>query len=431
MAKLTPKKTQVILLFFSLSLMLTMTFNKEIKINNLFQNNSFAIQVNKNIEAKELDLKQVDTIRDMIANQDNLNTLEVREFALGWYDRIDKLNGIDIMAEQGFNVIIPYVGYANQQDFGKIRPEHYSVVKNYLNQALLRDIKVLLQIPPDDVKNGNLSSIIKFIEEFKSHQSVYGWYLYDEPILKDIQPEQLSNVYNTIKEETPEKPVALLFHPPLMSSPDKPFDSYSEFFDIFMGEWYPSFAGEPEFNRYKNYGSSLRKVQDYIGDKSLITVLQAFGDNSGNNSNWRFPTFREERYMIYNAILSESQGIIFYKNHNNENLWVNWVDTTLLPLVNELKENLPPIINGKRENMISVNNSNVDVGFYAYNNQADYIIISVNHGRNRENVSFFLSQEITSTTLENRFNREEIHISNHQFTDTLDAYGVHIYKGQL
>ena len=397
--------------------------NRPTKMNDLSSANNMTVQIHSNTSIKkaELEFPKNNLILD-IHTPKKLNTPTVYEFPLGWYDRVDRLKGIDIMAEQGFNLIMPYVNYS-KKDYSKIRA--------YLDRAFAKDIKVLLELFRGDIKNNNLDQITKFVRTFKDHPAVYGWYLYDEPVIKGIQPEQLNTIYKIIKAETPQKPVTLLFHPQLRSFPSKPFASYWNAFDIFMGEWYPGFFGESEFQKLKVYGSSLRRVKDFAGSKPFITVLQAFGRDDievNRKTKWRYPTLKEERYMIYNAIVSGTKGLFFYAYHRNS---PSWTTSILMPLVKELKIYLPAIINGLQTNKVSVDLLDVDVKFYLYPNQSDFLIIAVNHKNDKIRTSFSLSKTINSKAIQNTVNQEQIKISDHQFIDSFDAYGVHIYRGKL
>ena len=386
-------------------------------------NIAFPIQSNTNIEKEKLEPKQINSI-PAIYTQDDLNTPTVQEFPLGWYDRVDRLKGIDIMAEQGFNVIMPYTNFYAKKDYNRIRA--------YLDRAFAKDIKVLLELFRDDIKNDNLVEITKFVRTFKDHPAVYGWYVFDEPTVKKVRSEKFQPVYKIIKTETPQKPVALLFYPEVKYPPAIPYSSYWDVFDIFMGEWYPSRVGQSEFHDLELFGSSLRRAKDFSGSNPFITVLQAFGRDDdiavNRTTEWRYPTFKEQRYLIYNAILAGTKGLFFYAYHRASSSWTNNI---LMPLIKELKVYLPAIINGLETDKVKVDRSIIDTEFYWYPNQHDFLIVAINHKNQPLKASFSLSKEITTKTIEDTIERKQILISDHQFKDSFNPHEVHIYRGKM
>lgn len=399
--------------------------NKLVTINksSLITDISSSTYSNKKIAEVKPESPKINSLPDISLIQNDTNKPTIHEFALGWYDRVDRLKGIDIIAEQGFNIVMPYTNFYAKKDYQRIEA--------YLNRAYAKNIKVLLELFRDNIKDNNLAEITKYIQTFKDHPAVYGWYLFDEPTVKKVRPEKLEPVYEILKRETPNKPVALLFYPEVKYPPAIPYASYWNVFDIFMGEWYPSRVGKSEFHELEVFGSSLRRAKDFAGSNSFFTVLQAFGKDDttiNRKSQWRYPTYKEQRYMIYNGILAGTKGLFFYAYHRASNTWKNEI---LMPLVKELKVYLPAITNGLETDKVKTYSSIIDTGFYLYPNQRDFLIVAVNQKKRRLKTTFYLPKVINTSILEDTTKRKQIYVLDNQFKDNFEPHEVHIYRGKI
>lgn len=78
---------------------------------------------------------------------------------------------------------------------------------NFLNDAAQNDLYVLFQLNPNKVKNIDLDYVAGMVNALKNHEALYGWYLFDEPSLSGISPEDLELSYGKIKELDTNHPV--------------------------------------------------------------------------------------------------------------------------------------------------------------------------------------------------------------------------------
>jgi hypothetical protein len=66
------------------------------------------------------------------------------------------------------------------------------------------------------------------------HPALLGWYISDEPNGNDISPDQLEDIYRTVKKTDPWHPVSIVFMSPFISSKE-----FINSMDIVMADPYP------------------------------------------------------------------------------------------------------------------------------------------------------------------------------------------------
>jgi hypothetical protein len=206
-------------------------------------------------------------------------------------------------AVRRFNFLSPYQ---------KILPETFSDRKAYMDRCAQLGLKVnynLLSVSggggvgskianiSDDEK---LKRLISEIDAFRDHPALLGWYISDEPNGNNISPEQLENIYETVKKEDPYHPVSIVFMAPFLSAKD-----YAGAFDIVMADPYPVPKLPVSF-----VGNITEKLSgEFTGKKPLWIAPQAFG---GGELWEREPTPQEIRSMTWQAILNGATGIEYF-----------------------------------------------------------------------------------------------------------------------
>ena len=142
--------------------------------------------------------------------------------------------------------------------------------------------------------------LIAEVKTFRDHPALLCWYISDEPNGKSITPEQLEDIYNTVKENDPWHPVSIVFMAPFLTS-----KKYTAAFDIVMADPYPipdnstSMPGEV---------ASQLKVE-FKGKRPVWIVPQAFG---GGELWSREPTIQEIRSMTWQSIINGATGIQYF-----------------------------------------------------------------------------------------------------------------------
>jgi hypothetical protein len=211
------------------------------------------------------------------------------------------------MAEEeivkGFNLMSPYQ---------RILPETLNERKSYMDRCAELGMKVhfnLLSVSGGGgvgLKIDGLSDtdkknrLIDEIKTFRDHPALLAWYISDEPNSRSITPEQLEEIYRTVREYDPWHPVSIVFMAPYLTA-----KKYSDALDIVMADPYPvpdhpvSLPGE--------VADQLKK--EFAGKKPVWIVPQAFG---GGELWSREPTLQEIRSMTWQSIINGATGIQYF-----------------------------------------------------------------------------------------------------------------------
>jgi hypothetical protein len=204
---------------------------------------------------------------------------------------------------KGFNLMSPYQ---------KILPETLNERKAYMDRCAELGMKVhfnLLSVSGGGGVGSKIDGLsdedkrkrlIAEIEVFRDHPALLGWYISDEPNSKNITPQQLEEIYRTVRENDPWHPVSIVFMAPYMTS-----KKYSDAMDIVMADPYPvpdhpvSLPGE--------VAGQLK--EEFAGKKPVWIVPQAFG---GGELWSREPTIQEVRSMTWQSIINGATGIQYF-----------------------------------------------------------------------------------------------------------------------
>jgi len=346
------------------------------------------------------------------------------QFYTGWYDLITG-SGLD---ESG-TVIVPYTYSAAYNP--------YSSIGSYLGAAAVAGEKVILALyNMTDVADQNTAAMRNFVSTFEGNQ-VIGWFTEQLPWEQSISVGVCQTAYNAIKMES-DKPVFLTFGQGAIAD-GAPVD-YNSAYDIMVTELYscPSFTSE--FAWIGDFKTTLSQTKAQVAEVGKVwwSGIQGFGEES-TPSGFRFPTYREERFMAYYSVLEGAQGLLSWAHYHvvsdacnpsepypySGNQWVNDVWEPITEELNALSFALPwPVEN-------SVNESNADVNACVYRNPDtdEYFLVAVNTNSGSETVSFSIDVPGTrQAAVPLNESRSPINIQSGQFADSFSDYEVHVYK---
>jgi hypothetical protein len=340
-----------------------------------------------------------------------LNRKRSLPFFLGWYDNINNIDVPIKVSSQGIDLLMPYVEKENKEK-----------IQAFLDASKKTPIKILLEISRPLIESENISGVKEFIRTYKDHPSVYGWYLYDEPEVKQptpLAPDLLKKVYKAIKEEDKSKPVALVFAYIYKIEP------YSDAMDILMWDFYPCVEGVAEFQWAKSYRDRLNYVVSLadVKNKKFWNVVQAYGENQLGK---RLPTKLEFRYMFYLSVLTGADGVLFWVHYLSSR---SWNESVLYPTIKEFRDYIPAIVRGEDlSNPVQVNNSDIEVKLFPIPNTKKHLMIAVNHNPTQRNLTVKLNQRLAGKIV--TFNEKTItNLSTEaSFSTLLNPYEVKLYK---
>ena len=334
-------------------------------------------------------------------------------FPLGWYDHIHRVETPAKVATEGMNLLMPYTSNKNE-----------ATIRSYLDAAETAGMKVLLEPYRAKVKKGDIAAVTQFVRTFKQHPAVFGWYLYDEPAVKKaVSPETLEFLYNAIKAEDPNRPVAIVFAPSQIGK----MLTYRKAFDICMIDRYPLFYRKREFNNLGDFWEWMQNAASVARDKKFWPVLQAFGEQEDGKPKYRrrLPTVAEERYMFYVAVNAGADGLFFYGHH-----WTlqSWIDSVLKPLIREFHQYIPAINSGPLSKKATVNRSDMQVLLYQNPFNKNYLAIAIHHGRGTVNPKIALDTSINTRSIKVVGEHRHLSLTKGIFKDSFGPYAVHLYE---
>ncbi len=144
------------------------------------------------------------------------------------------------------------------------------------------------------------------IRKFSNHPALYGWYLCDEPELRNIDPDRLKDIHDIVREfdPNPEHKLEAVFQD------WKVLQVYSKACDEIFIDCYPVEVTRRNLNWMTQWVSKAVKIARNQ-QKNFVFVPQAFGDIKSYPT-WTIPTEYEFRWMTWTPIIMGARGICYW-----------------------------------------------------------------------------------------------------------------------
>ena len=220
-------------------------------------------------------------------------------------------------------------------------------------QFNLRDLSSLPDDPPlpppyeGGEEGGREAKLRQVVTMFKDHPATLAWKGIDEPAWGKQPVPPMLRAYKLIKELDPMHPV-IVTHAPRNTL--RELRAYNPTCDVTGLDIYPVSVPMGKHGHFPNRQISV--VGDYTkwmvelaeGKKPILMILQITysGTTPPKNILVR-PTFDQQRYMTYQAIIDGANGIMWFGgyivlNERDEKLGFNWTyfDEVLRPLLKEI-----------------------------------------------------------------------------------------------
>jgi len=197
----------------------------------------------------------------------------------------------------------------------------------------------------------------KVIERFKDHPAVGGWKGADEPAWsfsndknhKRCSPENILHVYKLIHELDKNHPVLILHAPKGEWQSLVPYMAGTDItgMDIFPIGYPNGRHGDLPNRDISVVGDYTRWMRQAAGKKPVWMTLQVAWSGASKQSTLRFPTFPQERFMTYEAIIWGARGVNYFGggieaslNERDKPLGYNWTfwERVLRPVLEEINE---------------------------------------------------------------------------------------------
>jgi hypothetical protein len=318
----------------------------------------------------------------------------------------------------------------------------------WVNLATLADAA-----PDKPVKDARLRQVISELEAEPGGSAIAMWKGADEPWLAGFAPAQLQYAYC----------VATSRGDPAWCGGLQPADSdhlfvtiqaprgtaadlapYSSVTDVHGVDHYPvTFTDQdPDLHGVGVWTNTLASITP---SQSVWTTLQICASGSSDPSDptkFVLPTRRQERYMIYDAILNGARNLAFYGGNLprcwNESdtahgwSWTFW-NSVLKSLIQEIAADspiAPALVNPASTKALTSNDATTQVISREGATSDDLWVIAARRGPGSQAVTIGgLPASVTggSVYAEGR----GVDVVNGSFTDTFDRWDVHVYRFQV
>ncbi len=331
----------------------------------------------------------------------------------------------------------------SKQEFWNGRTE--ALLGRYLDWLHSREMYGLVNLQKlsviDDPADSNAQHLKAFIAKFASHPAVFAWKTMDEPQWGNVSLKGCANAYRMIKELDPNHPCWMCQAP---RGTLQEITEYNKHCDIAGLDIYPVSVPLGKHSHLPNknisvVGDYVKWIQDSVqGSKPIWMVLQISFSGAVPPKPVIFPTLEQERYMVYQAIISGARGFLFFGGANilegrDKELGWNWTfwNSVLKPVLSEITgpEMHQVILAPARPPSLTVSGA-PDIEFAERQvGNTQYIMASKREAA-AANVTFS-GLPATATGVDVLFENRSINVTNGAFTDEFKPNSVHVYRVKL
>jgi len=302
---------------------------------------------------------------------------------------------LDIAAEYGLKVIM-------ETDFPKtMGKKDIEIWENYIKQV--------------------------FTKEVREHKAFLLYSLPDEPRISGKSLDALIYAYKFIKKWDPYRPTWINVAP---RGSVKELAGYAKATDIYGVDIYPVPVPHPHndlsYDRELTcVGSYTKKMRKTVDDrKPIYMYLQAFAwANLTGQGQPVYPTYREQRFMIYDSIISRARGLGFWGSAYAKD--TNYLAGVFVPNLKECGEMSAVFLADKWRN-VEVRCSSPELRYITRDVNGDKFVIVANSSKKAVSVNIKLigsGLDKMNVLYEGR----KVNLRNNAFADKFGAFEVHVY----
>jgi len=291
---------------------------------------------------------------------------------------------------------------------------------------------------------GREAMLRKVVTTFRDHPGMGVWKGEDEPEWGRKPVPPLVRARQIIRELDTNHPIAVTHAPRGTLERLRPYNASA---DITGADIYPigyppgghSLETNKEISMVGDYTRRMMEVAD--GKMPVWMILQiAWSGVIKTNKTLRIPTFPEERFMVYQAIINGARGLMFFGGHLPQAMndrdkahgwnWTFW-DRVLRPVIEEIgaKSPLYPALLAP-DSTIPVKCNSADVEFCVREVGSEIFLLACKRGGGTRQVEFSgLPRNTTGGKMLFESPRR-VMVSNGRFGDWFAPYEVHVYQLQ-
>jgi hypothetical protein len=288
----------------------------------------------------------------------------------------------------------------------------------------------------------------RVVNQFKDHPGMGIWKGADEPEWGKLKTKPLVNAREIIRELDPNHPLATIEAPRGTVSSLRPYNATCDITgcDITGCDIYPisyppgkhSLLTNKEINMVGDYTRTMMQVTE--GKMPVWMVLQiAWSGVAKKGKTLRFPTFPEERFMTYEAIINGARGLVYFGGNVKQTLspedaalgwnWTFW-NRVLRPVVQEIGTHsplAPALIAPDSKLPVTVSEPN-DIEFCVREVGGEIFLLACKRAGATAEVEFD-KLPVADGTYELMYESpRSVKVSNGKFKDWFAPYEVHVYR---
>lgn len=359
-------------------------------------------------------------------------------FGMGWYSNVFAQDPSQAISDMGGTVALYYhQGYLAD-----------STVKLRLDAAQAKGLKVIMNVDGitqvgSDVTAVNTIRIQQFVNMFKNHPAVIGWYTADEPA-GNTQLQLCIQAYNAVKGADANKPVYLAIH----RSSDNTVIDYAPAYDILIYDTYPYSNDSSEYYRLEDRGflgsqkglkSLINRVSGMAAQANRPWVFAGQGFGRAPNMGSRLPTTGEHRFQTYYPLFKGAEGFLAWEYTTALNSAANagdpyphagtqWLNDVYKPLADEISIIGAALGNGWNAADVTDNITAVHSRIYTDPHNARRYLVALNEADSSYNVLFNIALQGDWIEARPLDGRNAISISSGQFSDQFNRYSASVYE---
>ena len=356
-------------------------------------------------------------------------------FPVGWYDSMRQPGDPVAIAGYGGNVTIAYWGSSNAANR-----------QQYLDNAFAMGIRVIMEVDPVLIANGDAAGIRNLVSTYDSHPAVVAWNTGDEPYWNGGIPlSKMQIAYDAIKMEST-KPVTICFSEPAVER-GITYD-WRNAYDQFQIDSYPARMGEAEFSRLETkWKPDMQNAlsQSLLADRPWWSIMSGWADEGSETSGYRLPTYNEARFMNYYSISKDTVGLFHFAYYRTGHSTPahpgevypydgrQWLDDVWSPLAGEINTLGVALQNGKVIGVASDDKLDIRTDVYQDPDTDKYYLVTLNSTTGSETTTFSVNlfppgEKLISAIPLFEGARPAISIVATFFSDEFSQYEVHVYE---
>jgi hypothetical protein len=228
-------------------------------------------------------------------------------------------NGNNGFAELAKNGFVFFQWLSRQKPWG---PELQAEVDALMQEGDRNGVKIALSLgnaltgihPGDTQKTEQLASIV---QRYRDNPAMFLWKGYDEPQWGKIPPGNLKVFYDTVHRVDPNHPVWITQAPRGTAADLVPYvpDYDVGAIDIYAVSYPPGLhSAKPNksLSVVGDYTMQMREAHDDQHKGLMMTLQICFSGVIKPGKTLRFPTFPEERYMSYQALIDGARALLYF-----------------------------------------------------------------------------------------------------------------------